>query len=190
MLLLVCLIAVSLAWYVDRTSRNNIAGTWGFPDGVEYLVGTAVNYSDVLTISNDGKFTKTQTFVSPFKDTYRGDWSIDENGLTVFNVKSVSNNSKPPVNVDYSFLCRCTVDSSGFLIVNEHISFREMQDVDEITYVFFARLNYLPQFLSFSSLCSTLEALFTHLCWICKSNIDWTFSDTWFIFFLIDINRC
>ena len=127
------MLSLCCAWYVDRVQRTSITGEWGFPDGVEWIVGTAVNYSDELIISNDGNFTKTQSIAPLMKETYSGEWStVDETGLTRFHVRSVAKNSDPPVTVDFSFLCRCSVDSTGFLIVNEHLIFREMQEYEEL----------------------------------------------------------
>ena len=135
-LMAVALIAVLLAWHVERRSRSNISGTWAYPTGDSTFNWTSTRYSDILTINSDGQFTKKQDFGITC-DTYSGNVHTDESGLTTFHVTQVHRGSQfgseSTLNADYRFLCRCTVDSFGYLIVNEYLEWREHQEFDENT---------------------------------------------------------
>ena len=135
-LLTIALIGVGLAWLVDRNSRAQISGTWSFPPPESSLSWTSTRYSDTLSITSDGKFSKTQDF-GLTSETYSGNFHTDETGLTTFHVAEFVRDSKlgssEKLDTDFRFLCRCTVDDFGYLVVNEYLEFREHQEFDERT---------------------------------------------------------
>ena len=57
-LLLTTIVAISLGWWIDHTSRNrrDIVGTWYYPTGDFIQLG----YTTTLEIRADGTFTKEQ----------------------------------------------------------------------------------------------------------------------------------
>lgn len=117
-LIFVALVAVALGWWVDRNSQTEINGKWKYPpDGLVVL-----GYSSDLEIRPDGTFTQTQshrTFAETFNGTYR---TLDD-GTVLFHateqIKYRGDTDTDTTTIDIEFLCRCAVDSSGYLIVSE-----------------------------------------------------------------------
>ena len=132
-LLLVAIVGILLGWYLEHSSRSDISGTWAFPDGVEELTYTSTRYSDVLTIEADGRFTKKQDFGFSWT-SYNGTMETDERGLARFHVTQIQRGTsvgeavETETDADFIFLCRCEVDSFGYLIVNEYLFGRETQE--------------------------------------------------------------
>ena len=132
----IAIVAIALGWLVDRNSRSRIAGSWAYPPPDSSLNWTSTRYSDFLSISADGSFTKTQDY-GISRETYSGTMHTDQTGLTTFHVTSVTAASEfgtdQKSDVDFRFLCRCAVDKFGYLVVNEYLAFREHQDFDQRT---------------------------------------------------------
>jgi len=133
-LLLVAIVAILLAWYTEHNSRSDLTGTWAFPDGVEELTWTSTQYSDVLAIESDGRFSKKQDFGFSWT-SYNGTMETDHRGLVRFHVTQIVRGTPfgepAETATDFIFLCRCDVDSFGYLIVNEYLLGRETQEFDE-----------------------------------------------------------
>jgi hypothetical protein len=136
-LLLIALVSVLFAWHAERSSRSNISGSWVYHPSDSTLNWTSVQFEDTLTIDSDGSFIKQQKHGLGSHETYEGNWHTDQSGMTTFHVTKVSRGSvfedEKIVKVDYRFLCRCTVDSFGFLVTNEHLALREYQEFNEET---------------------------------------------------------
>ena len=132
----VALVSLALGWMVDRNSRSSIMGSWAYPPPDSSLNWTSIRYTDTLSITPDGLFTKKQDY-GLTSETYSGDFSTDQTGLTMFHVTTITVGSEfgsdKTSDADFSFLCRCAVDKFGYLVVNEYLAFREHQDFDERT---------------------------------------------------------
>ena len=126
-LLLTTIVAISLGWWIDHTSRNrrDIVGTWYYPTGDFIQLG----YTTTLEIRADGTFTKKQKYRTG-SSTYDGTYSTNENGTVTFNVHKRINDSligemlpdfKPTITeFDAAFRCRCGVDKTGYLIIDDY----------------------------------------------------------------------
>ena len=136
MFFVAALVAVLFGWHHDRQSRLDFSGKWVFPAQDESQSFIASYLSDTLIIKPDGRFQKTQK-LSIAVTTYSGTWETDEAGFTTFHVTEVANlmfsGSTESVDADYRFLCRCSVDPFGYLIVNEYVENRELYEFDEKT---------------------------------------------------------
>lgn len=122
-LLTIALLAVGMAWYVERTRhRMDLHGTWYYPTKGRGLYG----YTSMLEIKPDGTFTKTQgsrTLV----EIFAGSYSEERSGAITFHVtkktqKNRSSNSQfdPVVTIlDENYRRRCAVDGSGYLIIEK-----------------------------------------------------------------------
>jgi hypothetical protein len=114
----VTVVAILLAWYVERNRRTSIAGVWYYPTRDISLVG----YRETLTIRRDGTFSKKQRPRSGSK-TCSGTYAIADDGLVTFHVTSVQyvsgiiGTSPQIIACDASFRCRVAIDSNGDLIV-------------------------------------------------------------------------
>ena len=128
-LLLVTVVAISLAWYVDHFNRDRdeIVGTWLYPTPDFHLSG----YRTTLEIRANGSFTKVQYGRSGCT-TYDGNYSVNENGTITFQLSKRNHESpifelfpdyKPEAEtLDAWFRCRCAIDKSGHLLIDPGIS--------------------------------------------------------------------
>ena len=113
-LLLVAVLAVCLAWYVDRVNSNKtaIVGAWYYPSPLVSVLG----YREVLTIRDDGSFTKEHRHRT-FLETYSGHYNVLPNGLVVFHIVKKEPDSASMANDDLDIECACGFDQSGNLLI-------------------------------------------------------------------------
>ena len=122
-LLCVALVAMALSWYVEHTSRGSFTGSWKGSRSPRFIQN---GYSTTLDIRQDGTFTKVQRgrwVITTFNGTY----SIIDGGLVEFHVSEVSSRAsfdeEERYSLDRTFLCRCAIDRTGFLVIYEYPAF-------------------------------------------------------------------
>ncbi len=116
--LMIALVAVLLAWYVDHRHRrsDNIVGVWYYPDRYPS------KGRETLTISRDGTFTHEQATWGGLM-TSSGTYTLAGNGIVEFHVASKrfeQGGTHPKIDtleVDRTYRCRIARDSYANLIV-------------------------------------------------------------------------
>ena len=115
LLLMVTLVAVLVAWYVDhhRHRSDDIVGVWYYPT----LDHPFRKFQETLTLCADGTFTLQQDMNATYSGTYR----LAGNGIALFHVtsKQCVFGVGPPqtYDVDETYRCRIARDSYSNLIV-------------------------------------------------------------------------
>ncbi len=146
LLLAMVIVALGLGWYLDHNDprRTEIVGTWHFP--YKSLPYGQMGYYTMLTIYEDGTFTKEEIFRS-HSDTYEGTYHVEKDGIINFHVvkktiktdldehfseiyKKMNQDPPPkrlPITLDVNYELRCAVDKAGFLLL-ENLSFHFDED--------------------------------------------------------------
>jgi len=141
LLFVIAVIAISHAWYVDRTALNHTKpeGVWYYPTNDIAMLG----YTSELSILTDGSYAKRQTYRT-FSQIHEGEWAICDDGRLVFNVTSVTDTfdggSPQKHAMDARYICRWAIDRSGYLLLDAHEEWcRRDQEYHEIQWETHAR---------------------------------------------------
>jgi hypothetical protein len=99
--------------------RINLVGTWRYPNDAAVVLG----YWSRLTFQRDGKFEKEQKHRTS-SVTYSGTYTLDRDGTLVFHVtarafRTWSRKETQTKALDDWSYCRCAIDRSGYLLINE-----------------------------------------------------------------------
>ena len=133
-----CLVGgLTIPTSAEVQSRSDIVGFWKYPTpGVDIL-----SYRTTFEIRRDGTFTKEQGWNSG-STTYEGEYTWGDGGTVTFRVlsgtyynyaDSISFDpaipSKGPTTNEYdvSIRCRCSVDGSGYLLIEDYGKAQLMQ---------------------------------------------------------------
>ena len=118
MLLLIALVAVCVAWYLERNSRHEIAGTWYYPTRDINMMG----YWETLTLNKDGTFTKFEQHRMS-NETYSGTYTRNGDGTYYFDVIE-KHRDRRNTHTDFEsfkigkrYRCRCSIDKLGYLLI-------------------------------------------------------------------------
>jgi len=143
-MILFCFLFAWIGYKIREAGRTEIIGSWQYPtDDV-----TVLGYSTTLDINRDGKFRKEQAYRS-HTETYTGTFSINKDGTIDFHVTTrtfdydfnykldtqgsetkMVKGDPEVTKVDATFVFRCAIDKTGYLIFSDVVPFRSNDDED------------------------------------------------------------